>query len=481
MDDSLVGTEVDGYRIHDVLGRGGMGVVYRAEDLALSRTVALKCINRSLETDERFLRRFRSEAQALAQIESPYIVQIHALSRLEIGRVIVMEYVEGESLEARIGGEGLSWWQARPYVGQMLTALEHAHGADVVHRDVKPQNVLLADTPTRHGNRLKMTDFGLAKLTASAEQSRTVTEGVYGSLSYMSPEQVEGLGGVDHRSDLYSLGMTTYRMLAGRLPFEEKTTYRIMRTIVEGELPPLRRYAEEVPAAVRAFVMKSLETNPDDRFQEAAEMRAALSALPEKPNPSSRPTSTSAEDTLPAAEETVVEPIVSPEPSGRDEPGEEGAVSSVPRFSRRTGAQAGGALLLLVLLLAGGYYASQADGEDPAAPAPTDDARGAVRDSSSRELPRALAPLVSIEEAGALESALGERVKRGDLIRGRGPGDFFIPARHCYVFVLDKTAGQVEAVLDTGQVRRDVRSDSLVRGWRDRYADYTHVWVAPSR
>jgi len=481
MPDSLVGTEVDGYRIHNVLGRGGMGVVYRAEDLALSRPVALKSINRSLETDERFLRRFRSEAQALAQIESPYIVQIHALSRLEIGRVIVMEYVEGENLEARIGEEGLSWRQARPYVRQMLTALEHAHGADVVHRDVKPQNVLLADTPTRHGNRLKMTDFGLAKLTASAEQSRTVTEGVYGSLSYMSPEQVEGLGGVDHRSDLYSLGMTTYRMLAGRLPFEEETTYRVMRTIVEGELPPLRRYAEAVPAAVRSFVMKSLETDPDDRFQGASEMRSALSALPEGPNPpSASPSSAvSTEDTLMAAEKTVVESVSAPEPSARDEAAVGASVSSVPQVSGRTGARASGALLLLVLLLGGGYYASQAGGDDPAAP--TENIRAPARDSSNHDLPRAITPLIRIDEAGALASALDERVERGDVIRGRGPGDFFIPARHCYVFILDETAGQVEAVLDTGRVRHDLRSGRPVPDWRDRYADFSHVWVAPTR
>jgi len=478
MQDALVGTEVDGYRIHEVLGRGGMGVVYRAEDLALSRTVALKCINRSLGTDERFLRRFRSEARALAQIDSPYIVQIHALSQLEIGRVIVMEYVDGKNLEGRIGATGLSWRQARPYVRQMLTALRHAHGADVVHRDVKPQNVLLADTPTRHGNRLKMTDFGLAKINASGERTRTVTEGVYGSLSYMSPEQVEGLGGVDHRSDVYSLGMTTYRMLAGRLPFEEKTTYRVMHTIVEGRLPPLREYAEGVPAAVEEFVMTSLATDPEDRFQGVKDMESALSALPSGKKETTAPPTSIPSPSPTAAEETVVEPASVADLAGGDEwtaerPGPTGVWRPVVRV--------GGAVLLVALLVGGGYYASQAGQGSPTPEASTAAAQGPDREGPTQNLPPALAPLVRIDEAEALEAALSERVAAGALSRGRGPDDFFIPARNCYVFVVDEAAGRVEAVLDTGRVRRDLRSGGPVRDWRDRYARYTHVWVAPTR
>jgi serine/threonine-protein kinase len=475
MQDALVGTEVEGYRIHEVLGRGGMGVVYRAEDLSLSRTVALKCINRSLGRDERFLRRFRSEAQALAQVESPYIVQIHTLSRLEIGRVIVMEYVEGENLEQRIGETGLAWRQARPYVRQMLTALRHAHGADVVHRDVKPQNVLLADTPTRHGNRLKMTDFGLAKMTASPGRTRTVTEGVYGSLPYMSPEQVEGSGGVDHRSDLYSLGMTTYRMLAGRLPFEEETTYRIMRTIVEGEVPSLRQYAADVPVPVREFVMKSLETNPDDRFQHAEEMQAALpEATPTTPDPRSPAASTEAPP-------TVVEPASRPESPGADTGSATPLEWGAPAVPWERGALAATAILVVGLLVGGGYYVSQAGEGESGRDTPAKGRSTAARAAPTEALPPSLTPLARIDEAEALRATLAERVEAGDVIRGRGPEDFFIPARRCYVIVLDEAAGRVEAVLDTGRVRHDLRSGTPVPDWKDRYAGHTHVWVAPTR
>ena len=239
MDDSIVGSEIDGYHVEEVLGRGGMGTVYKAEDTSLARSVALKCLNSELAGDEAFLRRFRSEARAIARIDSPYIVQIHALTQTEIGLVIVMEYVEGGTLKQRIRAGSVEWEQAIPVIQQMLTALQHAHGARVVHRDVKPHNILLSDIVLAHGHRVKMTDFGLAKINRSGDPNRTVTEGVYGTLYYMSPEQVEGHGQIDHRSDLYSLAMTSYEMLAGRLPFDRGSgKYAIMNTIVEEEVPP---------------------------------------------------------------------------------------------------------------------------------------------------------------------------------------------------------------------------------------------------
>ena len=182
MDDSIVGSEIDGYHVEEVLGRGGMGTVYKAEDTSLARSVALKCLNPELAGDEAFLRRFRSEARAIARIDSPYIVQIHALTQTEIGLVIVMEYVEGGTLKQRIRAGSAEWEQAIPVIQQMLTALQHAHGAGVIHRDVKPHNILLSDIVLAHGHRVKMTDFGLAKINRSGDPNRTVTEGVYGTL-----------------------------------------------------------------------------------------------------------------------------------------------------------------------------------------------------------------------------------------------------------------------------------------------------------
>jgi predicted Ser/Thr protein kinase len=277
MDDSVIGTEVDGYRIQEVLGRGGMGVVYKAEDVALSRDVALKRIDPSLANDEAFLRRFRSEARALARIDSPYIVGVHALRQTEIGLLIVMEYVDGGTLKDLIHEGPMDEAQALPYVTQMLRALEHAHGAEVIHRDIKPRNIMLSADGT-----VKVTDFGLAKVHRS-DSRETVTQGVHGTLNYMSPEQVQGDANLDHRSDLYSLGMTIYEMLAGELPFDtDSSEFTKMRMIVEEELPRPDELRPQVPDDLAALVMKALEKDPEDRFQSAEVMREAFEAFGEQ-------------------------------------------------------------------------------------------------------------------------------------------------------------------------------------------------------
>jgi len=277
MNDSVIGTEVDGYRVQEVLGRGGMGVVYKAEDVALSRNVALKRIDPALANDEAFLRRFRSEARALARIDSPYIVGVHALRQTEIGLLIVMEYVDGGTLKDLINQGPMDWTQALPYITQMLTALEHAHGAEVIHRDIKPRNILLSAEGT-----VKVTDFGLAKVYRG-DADETVTQGVHGTLNYMSPEQVQGGSDLDPRSDLYSLGMTIYEMLAGDLPFDDDDSeFTKMRMIVEEELPRPDELRPQVPDGLSALVMKALEKRPDDRFQSAEVMRESFEAFGEK-------------------------------------------------------------------------------------------------------------------------------------------------------------------------------------------------------
>lgn len=485
MQDEIVGTEIDGYRIRELVGSGGMGVVYRAEDVNLARDVALKCINRSLANDESFLRRFRSEAQALAQIDSPYIVQVHTLSRLDIGLVIVMEFVEGGSLNREIGRDGISWKRALPLIRQMLTALEHAHTSGVIHRDVKPHNILLSDGMTNHGSRVKVTDFGLAKMNAAGDRSRTVTEGIYGSINYMSPEQVEGLGEVDHRSDIYSLGMTLYEMLAGRLPFEEEgTTYRIMRTIVEEDLPSLSHYAPDVPDALVDVVMKTLEKEPADRFQSAAEMKEALDDLTDRasghvPEPSRR--SDTSIDSAAPTEETVVEPRGDENPSlevsssSRSDGGEtEATTFGMGRVLR-------GLLLILGLFAGGGYLVYE--GHVPAVDvgSAVSGQEQATVAASSVDLPPAIEPLVQIDDATALTSAIDEGVRSGDLIRGEGPSDFFIAPEKCYIFVLDEAADRVAAVIDTGRVRREVRSQTRVPNWSRKYEAHPQIWVATTR
>ena len=186
MDDAVIGREVDGYRIEGVLGRGGMGVVYQGEDVALSRPVALKRINPSQAHREQFLRRFRSEAKALARIDSPYIVSIYALRDTDIGLLIVMEYVDGGTLKDRVENGPMPPDEAIPILRQILQAFRDAHGAGVIHRDIKPQNIMLTAEGT-----VKITDFGIAKLRRP-DSGETVTQGGQGgTLKYMSPEQIE--------------------------------------------------------------------------------------------------------------------------------------------------------------------------------------------------------------------------------------------------------------------------------------------------
>jgi len=320
MHDPVLGKEVDGYRIAEVLGRGGMGVVYKAEDVALSRTVAIKRINPQLANDEAFLRRFRSEARALARIDSAYIVSVHALRQTDIGLLIVMEFVDGGTVKDLVRKGPMAPADALPLIRQMLQALEHAHGAGVIHRDIKPHNIMLTE-----GGTVKVTDFGLAKVHRPDDQ-RTVTKGVYGTLNYMSPEQVRGGADLDHRSDLYSLGMTIYEMLTCALPFDEDASeFAKMRAIVEEEPPRPDQLQPSLPDALSQAVMKALAKDPADRFQSAAEMREAFEAVDVKTQsrgPSAPP----------------------------------GAAQHAGTGRRVGWGTLSGALALLVLLAAGGYF-----------------------------------------------------------------------------------------------------------------------------
>lgn len=275
--DLAIGREVDGYKIQSVLGRGGMGIVYQAEDIALSRPVALKMIDPALARDEAFVRRFRAEARALARVNSPYIVNIHALRKSEFGMLIVMEYVDGGTLADLIDEGPIPWERALPIIRQMLQAFEQAHGVGVIHRDIKPRNIMLSRAGT-----VKVTDFGLAKVN-QGDRASTMTQGVAGTLYYMSPEQVKGLQDLDHRSDLYALGMTIYEMLTGRLPFDRNASdFSIMRTIVEAKLPPPTQFRDDLPEPVARVIMQALEKEPDRRFENAREMLEAFEACDDR-------------------------------------------------------------------------------------------------------------------------------------------------------------------------------------------------------
>jgi len=272
--DALVGQEVDGYRILEVLGRGGMGVVYRAENLSLGRIEALKVIAPALVQDAQFLRRFRMEAQALAQIHHPNIVTVFAQRHAAMGVYLTMEYVEGQTLADVLDARGpLPWTEAWPLMKQLLQAFAYAHECGIIHRDIKPRNIML--TPE---GAVKVMDFGLARFYQQHEL--TQTQGVAGTLYYMSPEQIKGSRTLDQRSDIFSLGMTLYQMLSGRLPFDKtESQYTIQRSIVEGRLPRPEQFNAKVPQRLADLVMRALETQLSKRYQKAGEFLDALQAF----------------------------------------------------------------------------------------------------------------------------------------------------------------------------------------------------------
>ncbi len=267
--ESLIGKIIDGYRILEVVGRGGMGVVYKALDTSLDKVMALKMIDPILAKDENFLKRFKTEARALARLENPNIVTVHALRETEFGVFMVMEYVEAKTISDWIRENGAFSWEDTIQISkQLLNAVGHAHKVGVIHRDIKPSNILLSKD-----FRVKVTDFGLAKVIRQHGPSSTVTQMRAGTLYYMSPEQVKGLKNVDFRSDIYSLGMTLYEMLVGRTPFEKtESDFSIQKQIVEGQIPSLTKFKANIPKPLVKIVTKSIDKDPLKRFQSAEEM-----------------------------------------------------------------------------------------------------------------------------------------------------------------------------------------------------------------
>lgn len=277
METSIIGKVVDTYKITGVLGKGGMGIVYKAKDTTLDRDVALKMMDTALARDESFLKRFQSEAKALAKLQNPNIVSIFALRETELGFCIAMEFVEGNTLADRIREKGaMPFEQVFPIFKQLLTALDHAHEVGIIHRDIKPSNVMLTSN-----NVVKVTDFGLAKIQQVS--GATMTLGTGGTLYYMSPEQIRGLSNVDHRGDIYSLGMTLYETLTGKVPFTDaETDFSIRQTIVEGKVPPPDKMNPALPRDLVKVVMKSIDKDPGKRYQRAAAMLEALEQANEK-------------------------------------------------------------------------------------------------------------------------------------------------------------------------------------------------------
>lgn len=271
----MIGQVIDTYKIEEVLGHGGMGVVYRATDISLEKVVALKVMNPVMAQDPHFLGRFKAEARALGRLQHPNIVNVFAFRHIGEHLFIVMEFVEGSDLTEYIRAKGsIPWQEALPLMKQALRAIDYAHNEKVIHRDLKPRNIMLT-----RDQRVKVTDFGLAKIQAASSEALVATRTGFtgGTLYYMPPEQLEGLLNVDHRGDIYSLGMSFYEMLAGRTPFDKTSSeFKILKAIDAAQFPPVNELNYDVPPGLSAIIAKSIERDPADRYQTAQEMLVAL-------------------------------------------------------------------------------------------------------------------------------------------------------------------------------------------------------------
>jgi hypothetical protein len=291
------GDEFAGHRIDGVLGRGGMGVVYRATDLRLDRVVALKLITGALSSDEDFRRRFQRESQLAASVHQPNVVTIYQAGEADGLLFVTMELVHGTDLRGLIAQRGrIDVATASAILTQLAAALDAAHASGLVHRDVKPANVLIAADAPLHAY---LTDFGLTKRTSS--QSGITKTGLFvGTIDYAAPEQIKGWP-VDGRADVYALGCVLFEMIAGRPPFRRENEYATMYAHVSEEAPALGS-----SAGLDAVVARALAKEPDARFPSAGDLaRAAAAAVAGHAAPS-EPERTVA--TGRAAPATAVEP-----------------------------------------------------------------------------------------------------------------------------------------------------------------------------
>ncbi|WP_307806880.1 serine/threonine-protein kinase, partial [Streptomyces sp. FH025] len=275
----LVGRQVAGYRLESEIGRGGMAVVYRAKDLRLGRTVAVKLLAPELARNEVFRRRFMHESEAAAAIDHPHIIPVFGAGEHDGILYLAMRYVEGGDLRELIDRDGrLPIERAARLALQIASALDAAHDHDLVHRDVKPGNVLVAaGTDSEHPEHLYLADFGLTKKSLSLSGLTTVGQ-IVGTLDYAAPEQISGQP-LDGRCDQYSLGCVVFEMLAGTPPFRQESDLALLWAHLNDPPPDLREYRPDLSEAVAAVVGRALAKTPGERYdsclQFVAEVRAA--------------------------------------------------------------------------------------------------------------------------------------------------------------------------------------------------------------
>jgi serine/threonine protein kinase/tetratricopeptide (TPR) repeat protein len=283
------GTKIGRYNITSPLGAGGMGEVFLARDTQLDRNVALKLLSEEFTKNEDRMKRFVQEAKSASALNHPNIIIIHEIGESDGAHFIATEYIEGETLRARIDRSQLSVEQILDIGMQMSNALAAAHKANIIHRDIKPENIML-----RPDGYVKVLDFGLAKLTEMSSVSngdssiqtkmfvKTNPGAVMGTTSYMSPEQARGAPGIDARTDIFSVGVVLYEMLTGRVPFQGSSAGEVMGAIMYESVKPIARYLPDCPAELERIVAKSLQKDPEERYQLVKDIGNDLKSLSRK-------------------------------------------------------------------------------------------------------------------------------------------------------------------------------------------------------
>jgi serine/threonine protein kinase/Tfp pilus assembly protein PilF len=268
----MIGKTISHYKILQKLGEGGMGVVYKAEDTKLKRQVALKFLpqemTRSQEWEERFLR----EAQAAAALDHPSICHTYEIDETEGQTFISMAYLDGQSLAGKIESGPFDVDEAVNIALRVAEGLKHAHKRGIVHRDIKPANIMV----TADGQ-AKIMDFGLAKLAGKTRLTKTAT--VMGTVAYMSPEQARGDGAIDHRADVWSLGVLIYEMMTGVLPFDAETEIGLIYKIVNEDPAPIRNLRSDIPGSLASLVEKAMQKNSQSRYGEVEELISDLESM----------------------------------------------------------------------------------------------------------------------------------------------------------------------------------------------------------
>lgn len=265
----MIGRVVGNYRIVEKIGEGGMGAVYRAVDVMLDREVAIKAIRPDLAREPQIVERFRSEAKILARVSHPAIATIYSFFYENEELFLAMELVHGRSLSRVLETEGaIPWPRAVSLFRSALDGIAAAHREGIVHRDLKPDNLMLTE-----GGRLKVMDFGIARMAGSSHLTRTGL--LVGTLRYMAPEQIKGEE-VDRRTDVYALGVVLYQMLTGRVPFEGGSDFAILKAQIEDQPVPPGNHVPELPGWLERAVLRALEKDPAQRFQNVEELDHAL-------------------------------------------------------------------------------------------------------------------------------------------------------------------------------------------------------------